>query len=440
MRGNFGYSSHRWICRWLVGILMFCSAWMAHALPAFANQTGQSCLACHAGGQYPELTPYGRLFKLTGYTIGDKKALPLSVMGVAGASHMRNVDAVNNQSTLNTPINNNKLNFETGSLFFAGKVSDNVGAFVQVTYDNFAAADGANNNVVGHTAADTMDFRWADQIVSPTRDLIYGLSLNNNPSISDPWNTSWTWMNYVPATAGKGANAYIDATSPYPNSGLPGGHYGGLTAYAFLNKTYYAELGLYRTPNGAFSFMNSGNMDPIQNASLTGTNPYWRLAYNKEWNASNVMVGLSGMSAHPYDFNNGVSLADPASYQSVKVQGIDSQYQYLLDPHTITVQGAYQHQVTLPSLVDTAGAGYLNANIFRLKASYIYMAKYGASAAYFNQNGDFTSATQGNTFEVFYIPIQNVRVGLQYTAYNKLANITTPSDANSLRLYVWAAY
>ena len=54
----------------------------ANALPSYARQTGQNCVACHAGGQFPELTPYGRLFKLTGYTTGER-ALPLSVMGVA---------------------------------------------------------------------------------------------------------------------------------------------------------------------------------------------------------------------------------------------------------------------------------------------------------------------------------------------------------------------
>jgi len=29
----------------------------AYALPVFARQTGQSLVACHAGGQFPELTP-----------------------------------------------------------------------------------------------------------------------------------------------------------------------------------------------------------------------------------------------------------------------------------------------------------------------------------------------------------------------------------------------
>jgi len=33
-------------------------------------------------GSSPELTPYGRLFKMTGYTIGQR-AMPISAMAVA---------------------------------------------------------------------------------------------------------------------------------------------------------------------------------------------------------------------------------------------------------------------------------------------------------------------------------------------------------------------
>jgi hypothetical protein len=43
----------------------------AHALPSYARQTGQRCAACHVGGNWPQLTPWGRYFKLTGYTAGN---------------------------------------------------------------------------------------------------------------------------------------------------------------------------------------------------------------------------------------------------------------------------------------------------------------------------------------------------------------------------------
>ena len=40
----------------------------ARALPSFARQTGQPCSTCHT--DFPGLTPYGRLFKIKGYTTG----------------------------------------------------------------------------------------------------------------------------------------------------------------------------------------------------------------------------------------------------------------------------------------------------------------------------------------------------------------------------------
>src|ERR1700745_4075047 len=40
----------------------------AQALPSFARQTGQPCGTCHT--DFPSLTPFGRRFKLRGYTIG----------------------------------------------------------------------------------------------------------------------------------------------------------------------------------------------------------------------------------------------------------------------------------------------------------------------------------------------------------------------------------
>ena len=53
----------------------------ANALPSFARQTGMSCVACHTS--FPELTPFGREFKLNGYTLGDTQWFPFAVMATA---------------------------------------------------------------------------------------------------------------------------------------------------------------------------------------------------------------------------------------------------------------------------------------------------------------------------------------------------------------------
>jgi hypothetical protein len=46
------------------------------ALPSYARQTGQQCAACHNG--FPELTPYGRQFKLRG---GNRQQKPCPILG-----------------------------------------------------------------------------------------------------------------------------------------------------------------------------------------------------------------------------------------------------------------------------------------------------------------------------------------------------------------------
>ena len=54
-----------------------------NAVPSYARQTGQECVACHVS--FPELTPYGRYFKLTGYTIGKTAITSEGVNYIPGA-------------------------------------------------------------------------------------------------------------------------------------------------------------------------------------------------------------------------------------------------------------------------------------------------------------------------------------------------------------------
>src|SRR5271163_5296761 len=89
----------------LFGFLTIGLAPPAQALPSFARQTGQPCGSCHT--DFAGLTPYGRLFKIEGYTNGggkyqttlfpdsddssgsDKKKWvpPISMMTIVGFTH-----------------------------------------------------------------------------------------------------------------------------------------------------------------------------------------------------------------------------------------------------------------------------------------------------------------------------------------------------------------
>jgi hypothetical protein len=474
-------------------LLLMLVAVRAHALPVFARQTGQNCLSCHAGGQWPELTPYGRMFKLTGYTIGAR-TLPLAVMGVF--SEARVADTSKSDSPSADFQKNGRPLFATGSLFLAGKVTDNIGAFAQITYDNYAS-QGEDGSFHGFTSADNMDFRYADHLVDAQRDLIYGVSLNNNPSVSDVWNTAAAWMQYVPVPS-PSAYQFIDGNTPFPGFGA-GGNIAGVSAYVFLDRTWYGELGTYRTANGPFSFLSFNSTDANTTHLAGGYNPYWRFAWSHEWGAQNVMLGTSGMIAHVYD--GGSDIGDSANLGEFRNTGLDLQYQYLLDPHTFTFQLAYARQeqhYSAATLAAGPAAAFFNpdgsavaapsasdtTHVLRAKVSYVYQARYGGSLAIFNLHGSTNTlnqtsgfdplgqitsgdpngtgtaslrvngnlsgnpATRGTTYEAFWLPTQYVRVGMQYTDYSTYNGAGSnydgfgrdAGDNNTLFLYVWANY
>ena len=462
----------------------------ARAIPAFNRQTGQNCIACHAGGQFPELTPYGRLFKLTGYTIGQR-TVPISAMAVASLSRVANTSKSDDPGA--DFQKNDMAILATASLLLGGKVTDNIGAFAQITYDPYAT-QGADGQFHGHSNADNIDIRYADRFISETRDLIFGFTANNNPSVSDPWNTAAAWMQYVPVP-GPTSSRFIDGNAPYPSFGA-GGNIAGISAYAFWNKTIYAELGGYGTSKGLFSFMSAG----IANADTTklrGVNPYWRFAYNREWGAHSLMVGTSGMVARVYD--DPLDTSDPASIHRFTDLAVDAQYQYLLDPHSVTAQLVYtsnRHRFPAAlanqpvAFVDANGNALANTNasdtnhVLRGKLTYVYQAKYGGSLSLFNLTGSTNTAnltagldpgtltitkdpaaqapssrqvdgnrtgnpaTRGLTLEAFWTPIQYLRIGAQYTAYTRFNGASknydgfgrNASDNNTLFLYTWLAY
>src|SRR6202166_1797505 len=59
-------------CAWLLVIALLCViAAPSRAVPSYARQTGMACAACHT--VFPELTPFGREFKLNGYVLDNIK-------------------------------------------------------------------------------------------------------------------------------------------------------------------------------------------------------------------------------------------------------------------------------------------------------------------------------------------------------------------------------
>src|SRR5215470_15549344 len=103
----------------------------AVSLPLYARQTGQPCATCHTA--FWELTPFGRRFKLGGYTLGggDWQGPPFAVM--LQPTFTNTQTAQPGGAGPGFGVNNNFVMQEM-SLFTGGRITDNLGAFIQGTY------------------------------------------------------------------------------------------------------------------------------------------------------------------------------------------------------------------------------------------------------------------------------------------------------------------
>ena len=240
----------------------------------------------------------------------------------------------------------------------------------------------------------------------------------------------------------------------------------GMGGYFFWKKAIYGELSFYRTADGAFSALRAGQdtATPGGVSRLDGYNPYWRLAYNHEWGPNSLMVGTYGMIVKKYPDN---TVADTATDKFTDT-AFDAQYQYITDPHTFTAQTTYIHErQNWDASFPTGGIGAgptpslasTNLDTFKAKGTYYYQRKYGATLAYVSTTGTEDPAlylflptgspdSAAYVAELNYLPLQNVRVMLQYTDYKKFDGASTnydgngrnAKDNNTLFLNLWVAF
>src|SRR3984885_11326616 len=129
-----------------IGLLCLLSA-KSWAVPSFARQTGMTCAACHT--VFPELTPFGREFKLNGYVLDNIKQVtgidttdrqtlainsipPISLM--AQISYTHTSAALPDSAISGALAKDGDLLFpQQVSFFYAGKIADGLGAFIQPT-------------------------------------------------------------------------------------------------------------------------------------------------------------------------------------------------------------------------------------------------------------------------------------------------------------------
>jgi hypothetical protein len=429
----------------------------AAAIPSFARQTGMPCASCHVG--WPELTPFGRAFKANGYVWnGGQHPFPLSVMLQAPVFTHTATDQPEGAAP-GFGANDN-FEVEAVSLFYGGAIYAPIGlgAFVQATYS------GVDNAF----SWDNADIRLAKSITPSGfggafsgTNFVLGLTVNNNPTMSDLWNTTPAWR--FPFVGPDLAPAPTAATLIEGGLGQEGV---GVGPYVWWNNLIYMELEGYRTlPNGTLKALGVGTpITPIHNIS-----PYWRVAVTPSWGNNNLEIGTFGLSSELLP--GGIIGFGTDQLTDV---GIDTQYQYISGKQFVSLQASYitewQNWAASQPLELTANK-HDRLNSFNIKASYMYDRAYEGTIGFFSITGNHDPGlyapdpidgsangspnSRGFVFEFDWMPWNygapwpystlGLKLGVQYTLYTQFNGGSSnydgfgrnASDNNTFLAFAW---
>jgi hypothetical protein len=416
-------------------------------LPSFSRQTGLACSACHY--QFLALTPLGRDFKLNGYTLTRQpvitekdsttngKTLKLSpiplVAAMVQASLTHTTDAQpgfqNDAAQLPQQL----------SVFLAGQVTSKVGIFSQFTYSGAGGSFGIDNT----------EIRYANKAkLGQQSDMIYGFTLNNNPSLQDLWNTTPAWgfpfasSNVAPTGS---AGTVVDGRLAQQAVGLG--------AYSMFGGIVYAEFSVYRSALQGKALADS--------FAINGVAPYWRLALQKTWERQNIMVGTYGLRVNQFP---GAVTGPTDQFTDI---GVDAQFETKLPRGALVARGTWIHEKQTLDATFAAGGSANPENTLktlRFNASYYPIQQVGVTLGYFQTTGTVDTLlyapgpvsgsangdpkTNGFIGEFDFNPWQNTRLGLQYVAYDKFNGGKTGYDGfgrrasgnNTLYLLAWVVF
>jgi hypothetical protein len=421
-----------WIQTLIVTVLFtFLLPDLAKAVPSYARQTGMSCTACHYS--FPELTSFGRQFKMNGYTLtfiktieakDSAKATRLNILSYLPLSAMVQTSFTQLASDVKGVQNHTVAFPQQLSLFFSGEVTPHLGTFIQMTYDGQSFG------------MDNADIRLSNTGSLGNGTITYGLTLNNNPAVQDVWNTSPAWR-FPSATSAAAVNPAKSAL--IESLGM---QVAGLGAYALVNNWLFGELTLYRSAQ-------QGAANPADSTSfmaIKGLSPYWRLAIQHQFDNSYLELGTFGMRSR--HFIQGIE-GDMDNFTDI---GFDFQYERTMAFGAFTMHSSLitetENRYTLTDPTK------LKFNTFKIDGNMYLKNGFGATVGYFTKTGTadpFVGSltekpdSKGLIFQLEYLPWFNTKLSLQYIAYNKFDGSKTNYDGigrnakanNTLYILAW---
>lgn len=400
---------------------------------------------CHSNP--PELTAFGREFKLQGYVLSDAtdkdkvgsspdllltRRIPISVMMLLS----------NTSYQANQPASqNNSAGFpQQLSIFLAGGFASHFGGMAQVTYTHVDDKFGMDNT----------DLRYANQRKLGGKNWEYGVTLNNNPTVEDVWNSTPAWgFPWISTASG------VDPIASPLINGTLGQDVAGVGAYSFWNDHLYTDITLYRSEHAGASTPVNGSG---QSYNISGVAPYWRAAWQQSWGSNYLEVGTYGIYAN--SFPNAVSgpedrYVDPS---------FDFQYERPFGSNLLDVHGTYIHEKSNLGATFLAGGASTKSNhlnMFKLDSTYHWGNKYSTTGALFSTTGNrdpllyapaaLTGSnngdpdTSGYVAQVAFWPQQNIDIDLNYTGYFKFNGASqnyegtqrNASDNNTVYAALW---
>ena len=316
------------------------------------------------------------------------------------------------------------------ALFLAGAWTSNIGSFFQVTYDTQA----------DHFTSDNTDIRYANKRKLGGKELVYGLDLNNNPTVEDLWNSTPAWgYPWIESDS-----APVPTANPILN-GLLAQDVAGFGGYAMWNSHLYLDATIYRSehvnglqpnPGTAFSY------------NIRGVAPYWRVAWQESTGTTQYEFGTYGMHMRSTPANpNGIAPGPEDEYTD---WALDTQIdRTVFRTDVLSFRGTYIHENSdlLASLAaDEAAQGSHHLNKFLANAEYHFGNRYTGTFGWFETGGTVdpvlytpgavTGSANGNPRGAGYIanfsywPWQNLQLAAQYTGYTRFNGGSTNYDGS----------